>query len=250
MGLFILRHAKQGWTADTRRAYFTALNESSGFLAGEGMPRFLSTLREEAVATLTDAERKQLGDLLNAAADPDEDAPPVRPVVKKWVLQDFTPLVDDKDHEASAERGAVVFRDALCVRCHRVGARGPAVGPDLTNVASRFSRRDMLQSILEPNQVVAENYRNVQIRTTDGRSIVGRVLVAGDYRSEKLQIATEPLRPSTVIEIHKRDIEESRLADTSPMPAGLLDTFTAEQVLDLLAYLEGGRQPNPSGGRR
>ena len=248
MGLFILRNAKGGWTADTRRAYFTALNEAGGFLSGEGMPRFLSTLREEALKTLSDLERKELGDLVNAAADPTEDEPPrMRPMVKKWAVEDFALLLADDKHQSSAERGAIVFRDALCVRCHRVGARGPAVGPDLTHLAGRFSRRDMLQSILTPNKVVAENYRNVQVRTTDGRTIVGRVLVAGDYRSEKLQIATEPLRPSTVIEVHKRDIEDSRLADTSPMPAGLLDAFTAEEVLDLLAYLEtGATMPRPS----
>ncbi|HUE71544.1 MAG TPA: PQQ-dependent sugar dehydrogenase [Pirellulaceae bacterium] len=248
MGLFILRHAKEGWTTDTRRAYFAALNEGGRYLSGEGMPRFLSTLREEALATLSDAERKELGDLVNLAVDAaDDEPPPVRPVVKKWTLEDFAPLLADDKLQPSAERGAIVFRDALCVRCHRVGARGPAVGPDLTHVAGRFSRRDMLESILAPNKVVAENYRNVQIRTQGGRTIVGRVLIAGDYRSEKLQIATEPLRPSTIVEVNKREIEENRLSDTSPMPAGLLDTFTAQEVLDLLAYLESGAAVAPTG---
>jgi putative heme-binding domain-containing protein len=183
--------------------------------------------------------------VLAAAAPPDDETPPpARPVVKKWTLDDLAPLLAGSARKGDAARGAVVFRDALCVRCHRVGARGPAVGPDLTHVSGRFSRRDMLESILTPSKVVAENYRNVQVSTTDGQNVIGRVLLEGDYRSEKLRIATDPLRPSVVVELSKREVEQYRESDTSPMPQGLLDTFRAEEVLDLVAFLENGaRQP-------
>jgi putative heme-binding domain-containing protein len=133
-----------------------------------------------------------------------------------------------------------VFRDAQCARCHRVAARGPAVGPDLTHVGRRFSRRDLLESILLPSQVVAENYRNVQVATKDGRVLLGRVLSEGDYRSETLRIAADPLRPAEIVEVHKRDLEEYRISEISPMPAGLLDGFQAHEIVDLLVYLERG----------
>ena len=161
-------------------------------------------------------------------------------MVKAWKGDDFSALPADSSQQGDAARGAAIFRDALCVRCHRVGARGPAVGPDLTSVASRFSRRDMLESILTPSKVVAENYRSVQVSTTDGRVHVGRVLVEGDYRSEKLRLATDPLKPSAVVEIDKKEIEQYRESENSPMPGGLLDGFRAEEVLDLLAFLEAG----------
>lgn len=249
MGLLVLRSARQGWSRDSRRAYFAALGQGTKFVSGEGMPRFLSQLREEALATLSDAERNDLADLLAATSDPAENdaPPPERPLVKKWTLDDFLSLLADSAQAPSAERGAAVFRDALCIRCHRVGARGPAVGPDLTQAAARFSRRDMLESILTPAKVVAENYRNVLVRTADGRVIEGRVLAEGDYRSERVRIATEPLRPSVTVELGKREIEEYRQSDTSPMPHGLLDTFRAEEVLDLLAYLESGTAAKPGG---
>jgi putative heme-binding domain-containing protein len=99
----------------------------------------------------------------------------------------------------------------------------------------------MLESILNPSKVIADNYRNVQISTTDGRQIVGRVVVEGDFRSEKLRIATEPLRPSAIVEISKLEIEQTHEAESSPMPHGLLDSFTAQEILDLLAFLQGGR---------
>jgi hypothetical protein len=239
MGLFVLRNLKDGWSLDERRAWFSALNDAKGFVAGEGMPRFLASLREESLATLSGAERTALADLIESRAVGEPDAPLVeRPVVKAWRMDDLLPIIADGSRRGDATRGAAVFRDALCIRCHRVGARGPAVGPDLTHVAARFSRRDVLASVLTPSAVVAENYRNVQVRLQDGRVLTGRVLVEGDYRSETLRLATDPLRPATVVEINKRDIEESKLADSSPMPDRLLDSFDEQAILDLLAFLE------------
>ena len=64
------------------------------------------------------------------------------------------------------------------------------------------------------------------------------MVAEGDYRSEKLLINVDPLRPSKVVEVDKKEIAEHRLLGTSPMPAGLLDGFTAAEVRDLLAFLE------------
>lgn len=235
-GLFLLRNQRDGWTPELRSEYFTALADAERFVAGEGLPKFLAHLREESLATLSAEQRPQYEKLLTPEMD---DAPVAitRPIVKAWTLDD---LASQLDHRGDRARGETVFREAQCLRCHRVGARGPAVGPDLTHVARRFSRRDMLESILTPSKVVAEHYRNVQVETKDGRSILGRVLIEGDYRSETMRIATDPLRPSQIVELNKRDIQEYRLSETSPMPSGLLDRFTIEEVVDLLAYLESG----------
>ena len=74
--------------------------------------------------------------------------------------------------------------------------------------------------------------------TVDGRVIVGRVVTGGDYRSTSLRLATDPLRPAQLTEIAKSEIETHRPSPESPMPAGLLDSFSADEIRDLLAYLE------------
>ena len=240
--LLLLRNRSHGWTPQRRREYFAALAEMPRFRSGEGMPKFLEHLRQESLATLSPKERVTFTKLLDSAGEESlESLPPPRPVVKKWTINDFADLLADSQGGDSA-RGATVFREAQCVRCHRVGARGPAVGPDLTHVARRFGRREMLQAILEPSKVVAEHYRSVQVTTKDGRVVVGRVLIEGDYRSETLRIAADPQRPAAVVEIHKRDLEEYRLSDVSPMPAGLVDGFGRQEIFDLLAYLEQGEE--------
>jgi putative heme-binding domain-containing protein len=252
MGLLLLRSVKEGWTPATRRQYFAALNEASNLVGGDGMPKFLATLRDESLATLSEKERQELARILQPQVERESDlALPARPVIQAWTLEDLLPLVTDSSHRsesarsAAVTRGAAVFRDALCSRCHRVGAVGPAVGPDLTHVAGRFGRRDLLQSMLTPAAVVAENYRNVQVLLKDGRSLVGRIFVEGDFRSETMRLATDPLKPSEFVEINKRDIERTKLTETSPMPAHLLDTFNEQAILDLLAFLEAGARTPP-----
>jgi len=239
-GLLALRNLKQGWTPASRRAYFQALQDARRFVGGEGFPAFLEKLRVDAEATLGADERLQLADLLAAPQQVDEPLPPPRAKVQTWSLDDVPKLAAKDAGRGNAERGAKVFRDALCSRCHRAGLTGPAVGPDLTFAARRFSRSDMLESIIAPSRSVAENYRNVIVVTEAGKVHVGRLLNEGDFRSEKLKLSIDALRPGEVVEVDKKDIVEQRPHDTSPMPQGLLDTFTRDEIADLLTFLEEG----------
>ncbi len=131
-----------------------------------------------------------------------------------------------------------MFRAALCSRCQRAGQTGGVIGPDLTSVVARFGRRDILWSILEPSRVVDEKYRSEQIVTVDGRVIVGRIVADGNYRSTKLRVLTDPLRPGQTVEIDKNDIAAHQFLLQSPMSSGLLDSFTPSEIGDLLTFLE------------
>lgn len=237
-GLLALRHLKTGWTIDQRKRYFTVLNQGNQFNSGEGMPTFLKLLRTDAVASLSEEEKAALGPLIEDKPIVEEIPESKRELVKQWSLEDLAPLLADDAKPGDARRGESLFREALCFRCHRSGARGPGVGPDLTFVARRFSRRDMCESILTPSKVVAETYRMTQIATISGRVLSGRILSEGDFRSEKVRLSVNPLKPDAIEEVDKKEIEEVTTLETSPMPQGLLDRFTLEEIRDLLAYLE------------
>ena len=45
------------------------------------------------------------------------------------------------------------------------------------------------------------------------------------------------LAPEKTVAFSKSEIESHRPSPISPMPAGLADTLTREEILDLLAYL-------------
>jgi putative heme-binding domain-containing protein len=245
MGLLVLRNTRQGWTPDTRREYFAALRDARQFVGGEGLPTFLDHLKTDSLATLEDGDRPAVEEFLASGAADDGPPPSPRRKVATWTLDDLRPLTEKQTIAGDSKRGASIFREALCSRCHRAGANGPAVGPDLTFVARRFSRADMLESIVEPSRSVAENYRNLSVATDSGRIYVGRVVSGGDFRGEKLRLNTDPLHPGQVAEIDKKDVVEQRLHDSSPMPQGLLDGFTREEIADLLAFLEDEIRPSP-----
>jgi putative heme-binding domain-containing protein len=135
-------------------------------------------------------------------------------------------------------RGKAVFAAAQCAMCHRVGGHGGTVGPDLTDVASRFSTRDILESILEPSRVVSDTYRHVVVTTKDGKTVTGRIAPV-DYRLPVLRLAADPLSENAV-DVPKDEIVSYVESEVSPMPKGLLDTFSRDEVLDLLAYMERG----------
>jgi quinoprotein glucose dehydrogenase len=50
---------------------------------------------------------------------------------------------------------------ASCIRCHIVEGRGGIAGPSLGDVGVRLSPQELLQSIIDPQAVVAEGYGNV-----------------------------------------------------------------------------------------
>ena len=50
------------------------------------------------------------------------------------------------------------------------------------------------------------------------------------------------LKPERIEVMAKDSIEERKTADISTMPTGLLDTFTQEEIFDLLAYIQSRGQ--------
>ncbi len=173
--LYVLRNVDHGWTLDARRDYFAALSAADHYLGGAGMPDFLKRIRGEALDTLTDEEQAALAAVIEARSQPELTQPdPPREFVRKWTV-DAVMALNKSDHQIDVARGKELFRKVSCSRCHRLSGFGTLIGPDLTNVSSRFSRRDLLRSIIEPSKVIAENYQSLQIVTTDGKVLVGQI---------------------------------------------------------------------------
>ena len=74
----------------------------------------------------------------------------------------------------------------------------------------------------------------------DGRVLSGQVIPNLDYRDPNLQFAADPLHPDKLTRISKALIVRMRRAAVSLMPAGLLNNFSKNEILDLLAWLQAG----------
>ena len=103
-----------------------------------------------------------------------------------------------------------------------------------------YTRRDILESILEPSKVVSEQYQNMTLFLKDGGDVTGRII---EEDNSKVVVVTDPLK-QTQREIKRSEIKERQPSRISSMPEGLVSILTKEEILDLLAYLESGGKAN------
>ncbi|MGH9371498.1 MAG: c-type cytochrome [Vicinamibacterales bacterium] len=138
---------------------------------------------------------------------------------------------DDKAGNAAAGRA---LYEKQCAVCHRFGALGTDVGPDLTTITSRFKRKDILESILWPSKVISDQYQAEMIELKDGKVITG-VLVRESAAAVIVRTGENPERP---VSVPKGQIANRAPSTVSLMPEGLLDGLTNEQIADLLAFVQ------------
>ncbi len=231
---FVLRHATRGWSAERRRVYFEWLRAADlGLVGGRAMPTFLAALRQDALATLDEAERAALGALLEPGVEVGFAPSEVRPFVRAWTAAELEPELARLEEPRDLVRGARLLREASCLTCHRIEGRGLAVGPELDGLAGRFGAQDLLRSLLEPSRDVPDRFRDTEIRTVEGELVVGKI-VGGDEASV---LVRESYGTQGLVRIARAEIESLEPSRLSPMPEGLLDGLELDEVLDLMAYL-------------
>ncbi|MCA9269041.1 MAG: c-type cytochrome, partial [Planctomycetales bacterium] len=158
-----------------------------------------------------------------------------RKIVEHWRFIDFVLSLRKLDEPRDLANGKAMFQAARCAACHRLGGEGKAVGPDLTDVRKRFSRRDLLAAILSPSTIIAEKYQATRFVMSDGKVFAGLIFSEDE---QSVRIVVDPLTPEKLTTLAKGDIEAQSPSPVSLMPEGVLDTLTQEEVLDLLAYIE------------
>lgn len=127
-------------------------------------------------------------------------------------------------------RGRDLF-GARCARCHRVGAEGGALGPNLTLIG-RVRTRDALESaIREPSASVAAGYRTVSVVTPEGERIRG-VIKGEDAFSIQMLDVRGRLRG-----YDKHELAEFVREDRSLMPTFGPDRLGDAELDDVVAYL-------------
>jgi putative heme-binding domain-containing protein len=238
-----LRNLRRGWTDDLRKEYFRWFVKAAGYKGGNSFGGFVRNIRSEAIAYLTADEKTALKSVLDIPLKGNQPAAvEQRPFVREWKLAELLKSVEAKSlKNRDFEQGRKMFAAANCFACHRFANEGGSTGPDLTGVAGRFNVRDMLEAITDPNKVISDQYQAVVIATEDGRFVTGRIVnLAGD----NLMVNTDMLDPNKQTSVNRRTIQSITPSPVSMMPAGLLNTLNEAEVLDLLAYLLSGGNPD------
>jgi putative heme-binding domain-containing protein len=131
----------------------------------------------------------------------------------------------------NAASGKTLFEDkGACATCHRVGASGPRVAPDLTEIGLVRSPGDLQQKLIDPNALVRPGNRFVEAMTKRGVKINGRLLNQDTFTIQLLD-SNERL-----VSLARSDLQEFTFVKDSPMPS-YRDKLTQAELGDLVAYL-------------
>jgi len=240
---YALRNLRYGWTLEQRREYlewFVVARKKSG---GASYIGFLDNIQKEAVANMSPAERDALADSTLRPPPAEEDLPKAVGPGNEWTVELLLGLTNGGLKKRDFDRGKTMFAAAKCGSCHRFDGAGGATGPDLSNVAGRFSHRDLIEAIVVPSKVISDQYRAMVIATNDGKVYSGRV--TNDVDGE-LTVSIDAVDPTKTVVIKKSNVDEMEPAKVSLMPAKLLNELNQDEVLDLLAYMlsRGNPQSN------
>jgi putative membrane-bound dehydrogenase-like protein len=180
-----------------------------------------------------------------------KDAEVARRVEKVWGL--YRESTADKQSEmakyrkiyqaggslpGNASPGRAIY-NRICAQCHTLFDSGGKIGPDITG-SNRADLNYILQNIIDPNAVVPNEYRAINLETRDGRNLTGIITQQND-KSVTLATANETLT------LPRSEIKTMQQSELSMMPEGLLQPLSDEEVRDLLYYLSRpGQVPLPA----
>ena len=165
--------------------------------------------------------------------------PVTTPFAKEWTMDDLLPVLKDLGSGRDWNQGRELFKKAACGVCHAFGSEseGTGLAPDLTGVGASYTREFILQSILEPSATINGRYFHTTFTLKNGTVVTGSIV---DTVDKKIVVAPVMMNPQATVEIAAAEVKSEAPSPVSPMPPGLLNGFTKEQVVELFAFLDAG----------
>jgi putative heme-binding domain-containing protein len=247
-----LRMLQTGWTTETRTAYIEWFLKAANFRGGASFAKFVEFIRDDAIKSMSDSEKEALQEVL--AKSPERKSA-IETAGAMFVgrkpnglqLEEIVGLATQefqKDGSIAAgvakrnlENGRKIFGAASCYTCHRFGNAGGMNGPDLTSASRRYSIRDLVEQIMLPSKEINEQFVPIEVITEDDERIRGVVV---NLKGDTITLNTNAADPNERTNIDRKSVVSIAPSKVSPMPEGLLNVLTKEEILDLLAYVLNG----------
>ena len=243
-----LRHLKTGWTPELRTQQLEWFLKAASFRGGASFTKFIEFIRNDSLATFTDAEKTALAALI-------EKKPEVKSAIENvgalfagrtptmWTLDELSAAAQSGMKQRDFDNGRKMFGAAACFACHRFGNEGGMTGPDLTGAGGRYSPHDLLDQIINPSKEINEQFAPIVVTKNSGEMVSGVVV---NLSGDTVTLNTDLSDPDQRATIDRKEVKSIEVSKVSPMPPMLLNMLKKEEVLDLLAYvLSGGDRSNP-----
>ncbi|QNF35385.1 c-type cytochrome [Adhaeribacter swui] len=239
-----LSEAKKGWTPALRDKYFSWFASAfKNYAGGRSFVGFLDRARKIALQNVpkdkTEYYNQLSGNALLTSSGLDMAVTAVQPKGpgRNWNMEEAVAAVQGKLENRNFEQGKAMFAASMCASCHNMRGEGGSVGPDLTQLGTRFSVNDMLESIIEPSKYVSDQYASTVFYLKDGSSVLGRLV---NETGDKYSISQNPFAPDMLRDIPKKDVVNTKISNVSIMMPGMINRLNEEELKDLIAYLMAG----------
>jgi putative heme-binding domain-containing protein len=239
----VLSQVRNGWTENQLEQYFKWFSTAFQYNGGYSYAGFINRARKNALAALPKDKFRYFNEL---SGDSIAERPPVMQTKdavqpkgpgRDWTVEEAMKYVDSGMGNRNFETGKGLFVSSLCASCHSMQGQGGVSGPDLTQIGSRFTYRDMLEAIIEPGKVISDQYGATVFYLKSGKSVIGRQI---SFDESGYTIAQNPFAPQEHRLIPKEEVIRTRVSEISPMLPGMINRLNAQELKDLLAFLKSG----------
>lgn len=236
-----LRRVRHGWTVEDRKYHFGWLNETLEKDGGKSLSGYIRAIRMEAIAQLETQDVELLIGLLGdfPAFDLGKLPRPKGPA-GAWTVETATKLFASEPRGRDCENGKKMFSAGMCIACHRVGGEGGHSGPDLGSVGNRFSIRDILVAICEPSASISEQCMARTVKLKTGGVLAGRLIFRND---REIGFASNPFHLNQLTKAPADQVASIEFSPVSIMPPGTISGMNRDELMDLMAYLLSGGNP-------
>jgi putative heme-binding domain-containing protein len=185
--------------------------------------------------------RRSAGELIGVASK--HENPIVRGLFERYLPEDartkrLGTLVNATEILALSgdpARGRTLFvagAGVQCRNCHQIKGQGREFGPPLDGVGKRLARTQILESILQPSRRIDAKWVGHTLVTSEGAVLTGMLR---QRTEDHIMLRDAQGKDHT---IPTTDVEEIVAQQKSLMPELLVQDLTADQLADLLAFLE------------
>jgi len=244
----VLSQQKAGWTEETRNRYFSWFNKAFDYKGGRSYVGFIDRARKIALTNVSKADfakydKMSGGEKLSQSGNDLVGEYSIKGPGRRWSLEQADSVITAESIKGrDFETGKLIYHAVLCSKCHAIAGEGENAGPDLTQLATRFSTKDVLEAIIDPNKAISDQYAATAISFKNGGSIVGRIANEDDTH---YYVAQNPFTPNELEKVAKKDVASMYYSPVSVMLPGLINGLNPEELKDLMAFLmSGGNKDN------
>ena len=134
-------------------------------------------------------------DIVNSGVQPEGPG-------RRWTLEEAEPLVANLVGR-DLVKGKTMYAASLCQSCHSMQGEGGAVGPDLSQLGTRFSPKDILVATLDPNATISDQYHSSILELKAGGSLLGKIT---DEDAQHYYLSQNPFAPADIKKVPKNTV--------------------------------------------